>query len=103
MALFLLLFISLVVVLIIYFVSFRYLIRIVGEYAGYEINSLSKLFLFAINPLNYFKLYKIFFGIQKGEYDFDRNKYRKILIANILSYVSFLVLAILISNYTEVP
>lgn len=103
MAVFLTLFILLVMASIVYFVTFRYLIRILGDYGGYEINSSSSLFWFAINPFNYFKLYQIFFGIQKLEYDFDRNKYQIILIANILSYVGFGVLLILISYHTEGP
>jgi hypothetical protein len=101
MGIFIILYICLVIVLITYFVSFRYLLKIVGEHGGYEINSIGGIFLFAINPLNFFRLYKIFFMLKNGDYDFDGNTYKRNLIANIASYIFFIILAILLSNYNE--
>ena len=97
---FLILYLLLITSLLCYGCSFRYLIKIMGDYGGYEINSIVGVFKFAINPFSYIKLYRIFFNMAEDK-AVNKGRYLKILTLNIVSYVSFICLIFLITTFTN--
>ncbi len=94
---FLSLYLLIIISLVCYAWSFRYLIRYMGEYGGYEINSIGGIILFAINPLTFFKLYNIFLNIA-DQSSADRKHYMKVFALNVASYLGFFVLIIILAS-----
>ena len=94
-----LLIIFIIVILLIYYgATFIYLIRnLVGKYEEAEINTVREAYSFAINPLNWIKLYKAFFYIAE-EKSPNKYFYKKIIISNIICYLFFLVFAIILAS-----
>ena len=98
MLLFLILYLLLVTSLLCYGLSFRYLIKVMGDYGGYEINSIFGVFKFAINPFSLIKLYKIFLNMAEDNAG-NKDRYQKILTLNIVSYISFVCLMLVITTF----
>ena len=78
-------------ILLLYFgITLIYLIRrVVGKYGGYEINTLGDAFSLAINPMNWIRLYKVFFYIAEEKRP-NRRFYKKLIISNIITGAAIL-------------
>jgi len=94
-----LLIIFLIAILLLYHgTTFIYLIRsLVGKYEEAEINTVWDAYSFAINPLNWIKLYKAFFYIAE-EKSPNKNFYKIIIISNIICYIFFIILVIILDG-----
>ena len=68
-----------------------YLVRAVGKYKGHEINSIGGVTSLIYNPLNWIKLYRIFFQIS-GEQRSSTYRLTNLLILNLVAFCSMVLL-----------
>lgn len=65
-------------------ITLIYLIRAVGKFKAYEINSIGGVLSFIYNPMNWLRLYRIFFHISGGQGS-SNFKIASTLILNLLA------------------
>lgn len=77
--------------MIVFGATFISLIRFLGNHSALEMNSVGGVISFIYNPLNWVKLYKLFFSITKESATLKGN-YRKYLILNLAAIGSMALL-----------